>query len=186
MENIDIELKELKKFRRNSSAMAGLIIGGAISLLMIVTDLIKDSKTVITIAGYLEFIIVSSGLYYFARKYVKKRGDFGSTFSHTLGFQMLTTLYASVLVGITSYVVMFIVSPDYYIGMYEEILKGNEEMFTAFKQMYLQLKDIPILVIIYSMITTFIKWFFPGMMIAVMLKNSNDPMQGFKKYMNQN
>lgn len=186
MSKIDIEFKELKKFRNSSSAMAGLIIGLTSALLLIGADLVKENKTILTIAGYIEFGVVCAGLYYFTRKYVIKRGEFGVTFSHALGFQMLIALYASLLIGIASYVVMFVMSPEHYIALYKEIFKDNEDTFNTFKEMYIKLKDLPVLVIMYSMITTIIKWFFPAMMISAMLRNSKDPMQGFRKYMNEN
>lgn len=187
MQNIDIERKELAKFRLNSATMAGLIIGVVSSLLLFGADFFKDNKTVLQVLGYCEFFAVCGGFYYFTKQYVVKRADFGVTFTHALGFMMIITIFASILVGITTYYVMFILSPEYYIEMYKNILSSTTISggLGSFKDVYTKLGSMPLLVIIYSMITTIIKWVFPAMIISAMLRNSSDPMQGFKKYINQ-
>lgn len=190
MSNIDIEYQELKKFRLNSSAMAGFIIGIATSVILLLADTFKDTKTVATILGYSEFLVVCLGLYFYTRIYTQKRGVFGVTFGHALGFQVIISLFASILLGITTYIVMFKLSPESYLQQYKTILATSqygETSFEAFSKIYSDLESMPVLVVAYSMFATIIKWFVPALIISALVRNSNDPLQGFKQeYINKN
>ncbi|MFI3267623.1 MAG: DUF4199 domain-containing protein [Rikenellaceae bacterium] len=169
----DIERIELAKFRFNSAAMAGLIIGAAVSLLVFATDLFKDNQVVVQILSFAEFIVVCWGLYRYTRQYVIKRQMHLVSFGHILSFQMLITLFASVLIGLSTYAVMFLVSPDFYLNMYKELFTSEiigHEMSDNFSEVYAQLGSSPFTMVIYSVVGTLLKWFFPAMIISVILK----------------
>ncbi|MFI3263556.1 MAG: DUF4199 domain-containing protein [Rikenellaceae bacterium] len=171
--NNNAEKFELAKFRLNSAAMAGLIIGVADSLLILGADFFRNYKVVTQMASFVEFAIVCWGLYYFTRQYAQKREEHVVNFGHVLGFQMTITLFASILIGLSSYAVMFVVSPEYYLSTYKELFSSELaglEMEESFSEVYTKLGSSPLIVVVYTIIGTALKWFFPAMIISVMLK----------------
>lgn len=190
MNNINIEYNELNKYKWNFAAMSGLILGLANVALIFIVDALNGHGSAAKWIGYLEFVVVCGGLYYYSKKYAVGRGRFGLTYSQSLGIQFFISLFASLLIGIATYLVMFIVSPEYYAELYKKVFEGmgdqGADSYSLFKKYYAEMKGMPMLVIFYSMVSTIIKWFFPALIIASMTKNTTDPMQGFRESMNQN
>lgn len=187
--DIEQKLKELRKKRLYSAVTAAIVIGLIDCAIIFLMDLFKEQNSVTSFLNIAEFLTVCWGLYYFTKRYTFERGKYGVTYSNAIGFQLLVSFFAAILVGMATFVVMFHISPDYYLSLYKEVLllaPEGKDSYESFASLYGKFRDVPVIVISYLAIVTMLKWLFPALIISALVKNSSNPLQGFEQESNNN
>lgn len=168
--------KTITQVRNREAATAGLVLGLALSLIVILDYSFALSLKSNSLLSILNFLLISGILYIFTRRYGGLRGKLGMTYGNGYGFILLTMIYAGVIHGALFFIQSNYIDPIYYDKIQEQMIITNPNLTDVQKDSaLLLLKGVmknPVVVIISTILSTLLMGSFIGLIVAVFTKRA--------------
>lgn len=181
MLDLNSKIKEMRQLSFNEAARWGAIVGVAGSLLLVLSYVFRNNGNLYFINS-MDFAVFGSLFYFAAKGMAVKRGDYGFGFASAWGFIILVSSFAGVLSGITQYVLMAHVDPNYYTTIYEELFKAmygieGDNFITLFKEYQSRIG----IIVLASIMGAAFRGAFLGLIVAAFTRNKINPYKGYTK-----
>lgn len=167
-----MEEKEIKPSFINSASLGGLYMGACLSAGIVLSYLFQNAAGLI---GNIFILIAFIGVaYYIGKKFVAEHKEELVGFGRTLGFILTMIAFAGVVYGVTNFIMLSYVDPEYYLEQYKagaEAMALDDKLPSGLIEdsFELQMKS-PISTIFASVFSMFIMGIFPALIIASLIK----------------
>lgn len=172
-----MEQDQIRKSFWRDAAVMGTILGAVLSVTFVVAAYANINMGLVNLVLYVATFI------YYGKKRAALYGGYGFTYGQGLGFMVASSIFAGVILGIVTYVVYNLISPNLYetqlMTVYDKLGESlpmfTDEMIEQSVNMATVFMRNPLFVIFSSILGTVFSGAFFGLFAAIFTKRAPDP-----------
>ena len=163
--------KQLNKLKWNEAAKAGLILGGSLSVIYILSYFTHGSF-MDNAWGSIEFVTLAAVMFLATKRYGRLRGEL--SFTQALSFVILLTFFSGIITGIASYLMRVWIAPEYYDNLYYEMInQAYGANAQPILELYKQYGHNLSIIMLSTMAVSVMQGAFLGLIVAAFTRSRN-------------